>query len=211
MKHLPPSTATASPARLQLDAAAEARLEAYLDLLLRWNGRINLVAKAPVEVLRQRHVADCLQLAPLLPAEGVLADLGSGAGLPGLVLAMVTGLETHLVEADRRKAAFLVEAVARLALPKVNVHAERIEDVQLPPIDILTARALAPLASLLPHAQRLLAPGGTAIFPKGRTAEQELADAMANWSCRVERFPSQTDPASTIFRLSGMRHVQPQA
>ncbi|MGG5886799.1 16S rRNA (guanine(527)-N(7))-methyltransferase RsmG [Falsiroseomonas sp. HC035] len=198
--------------RPPLDAAVEARLQAYLDLLLRWNDRINLVAKAPAGVLRQRHVEDCLQLAALLPTEGgILADLGSGAGLPGLVLAMVTGLETHLVEADRRKAAFLVEATARLALPKVNIHVERIEDVQLPPIDILTARALAPLNGLLPHAHRLLAPGGAAIFPKGRTAEQELADAMATWSCQVERFPSQTDPDSTIFRLSGIRHVQPQA
>lgn len=212
VKHLPPTVAATRPARPPLDAAAEGRLEAYLDLLLRWNDRINLVGKAPVEVVRQRHVEDCLQLAPLLPAEGgALADLGSGAGLPGLVLAIATGLETHLVEADRRKSAFLIEAVARLALPRVHVHTSRIEDVRLPAIAILTARALAPLAGLMPHAHRLLAPGGMAIFPKGRTAERELADAMATWSCRVERFPSHTDPEATIFRLSGIRHVQPQA
>jgi 16S rRNA (guanine(527)-N(7))-methyltransferase RsmG len=189
----------------------EARLESYLDLLLRWNDRINLVAKAPLPVLRQRHVEDSLQLLRLIPDDGTLADLGSGAGLPGLVLAIATGQETHLVESDRRKAAFLVEAAARLDLPRVHIHPARIEDVRLPPITALTARALAPLTGLLPHAHRLLAPGGIAVFPKGRTAEGELATAQAAWSFQVERFPSHTDPEATIFRLSDIRHARPEA
>jgi 16S rRNA (guanine(527)-N(7))-methyltransferase RsmG len=212
VKHLPLATAPHPSARPLLDAAAEARLEDFLDLLLRWNERINLVAKAPPQVVRQRHVEDCLQLVPILPAgSGAVVDLGSGAGLPGLVLAIVTGRETHLVESDRRKSAFLVEATALLALPNVRVHPARIESVHLPPADVLTARALAPLSGLLPHAHRLLAPGGVAVFPKGRTVERELADAGKAWSFQVERFASHTDPEATILRLSDIRHAQPQA
>ena len=212
VKHMPLATAPHPAARPLLDAAAEARLEDFVELLLRWNERINLVAKAPPEVVRQRHVEDCLQLVPILPAgHGALADLGSGAGLPGLVLAIATGRETHLVESDRRKSAFLAEAAARLALSNVRVHPVRIESVQLPPVQVLTARALAPLSGLLPHAHRLLAPGGVAVFPKGRSAERELADASKAWSFRAERFASHTDPEATILRLSDIRHAQPQA
>ncbi|MBU8536910.1 16S rRNA (guanine(527)-N(7))-methyltransferase RsmG [Roseomonas tokyonensis] len=194
-----------------LDDAARARLEAYVELLLRWNSRINLVGRATVEQLRQRHIADCLQLAPLLPpSEGPLGDLGSGAGLPGLVLAIVTGRPTHLVESDRRKAAFLTEATAQLGLAGVTIHPTRIETARLPPLAVLTARALAPLDALLAHAARLLAPNGVALFPKGRTAEAELAEAQAHWSFTLHRFPSRTDPEATIFRLTDIRHVQPQ-
>jgi 16S rRNA (guanine527-N7)-methyltransferase len=186
-----------------LDAPTEAKLGAYLDLLVQWNGRINLVADRDPVILRTRHVADSLQLLPLLPAGvGPLADLGSGAGLPGLVLAIATARPVHLVEADRRKAAFLTEAAARLALPHVRVHATRIEQVRLPPLAAVTARALAPLTTLLAHAAPRLAPGGVAIFPKGRTAEAELTAARAAWTFAVERFASRTDPEATILRLS---------
>ena len=98
MKHLP---------------AISAQLAAYRDLLLRWNTSINLISAETAAEIDQRHIADCSQLQPLLPAEGPIADLGSGAGLPGLVLAIVQpGREIHLVESDKRKAAFLVEASA---------------------------------------------------------------------------------------------------
>ncbi|WP_439596547.1 16S rRNA (guanine(527)-N(7))-methyltransferase RsmG [Falsiroseomonas sp.] len=211
MKHpatLPPQNL---PEPTPLDDAAQARLELYVDLLLRWNSRINLIGRATLDQLRQRHIEDCLQLAPLLPAgEGPMGDLGSGAGLPGLVLAIATARPMHLVESDRRKAAFLTEATAQLGLAGVTIHPTRIETARLPPLAILTARALAPLDTLLAHAARLLAPGGTAVFPKGRTAEAELAEAQARWSFTLNRFPSRTDPEATIFRLSDIRHVQPQ-
>jgi 16S rRNA (guanine(527)-N(7))-methyltransferase RsmG len=187
-------------------------LDAYLDLLIRWNSRINLVADAPADTLRHRHVEDCWQLASLVPpGEGPIADLGAGAGLPGLVLAIATDRETHLIESDRRKSAFLTEAAARLGLRGVKVHPTRIEDAVLPPIALVTARALAPLDRLLPHAARLLAPSGVAIFPKGRSAEAELAAALPSWSCTVERFASRTEPDATIFRLSDIRHASPEA
>jgi 16S rRNA (guanine527-N7)-methyltransferase len=190
------------------DPARDARLAAYRDLLLRWNATINLVAAKDVAELDRRHIADSLQLLPLLPAAGALADLGSGGGLPGLVLA--AGLperEVHLVESDRRKAAFLAEAAATLRLPRVKVHARRIEQAALPPLAALTARALAPLDALLAHAARLLAPGGFAIFPKGRGAEQELTSASAHWHFQATRFASRTDPEATILRLSEIRRV----
>ena len=188
------------------------RLRDYLALLIRWNTRINLVARAEPELLWQRHVLDSAQLFPLLPSEpGPLVDLGSGAGFPGLVLGLLSGRETHLVEADRRKCAFLQEAARSLGLSAVTIHPTRIEAAQLPPALVLTARALAPLPILLGHAQRLLAPGGIALFPKGRTATEELTAAAADWTMRTERFPSRTDPDSTILRLSEIRSVSAQA
>ncbi len=192
-----------APPMPTLDAAAEAKLDAYLGLLILWNSRINLVAERDPAALRARHLADSLQLLPLLPAgQGPIADLGSGGGLPGLVLAIATDRPVHLIESDRRKAAFLTEAAARLALPHVRVHATRIEQVRLPPLAAVTARALAPLASLLAHAAPLLAPDGMALFPKGRTANAELTAARAAWTFTVERFASRTDPEATILRLS---------
>jgi 16S rRNA (guanine(527)-N(7))-methyltransferase RsmG len=182
----------------------EGRLRAYLRLLLDWNSRINLVAAAPEDALWHRHILDGWQLVPLLP-KGPLADLGSGGGLPGLVLAIGREQETHLVESDRRKSAFLIEAARQLGLPHVRVHPRRIEAAQLPRLAAITARALAPLTDLLPHAARLLAPGGVAVFPKGRTAEAELTAAAPHWFMRVERFASRTDAAATIFRLSEIR------
>ncbi len=194
-----------------LDSATEAKLDDYLTLLIQWNSRINLVAERDPAILRARHLADCLQLLPLLPAgHGPIADLGSGAGLPGLVLAITTDRPIHLVESDRRKAAFLTEAAARLALPHVRVRASRIEQVRLPPLAAVTARALAPLATLLTHAARLLAPGGIALFPKGRTGEAELTAARAAWTFTAERFVSRTDPDATILRLSDI-HAAPHA
>jgi 16S rRNA (guanine527-N7)-methyltransferase len=187
-----------------------AKLQAFAELLLRWNSRINLVADRDPAAIRTRHVEDSLQLLPLLPpGDGPVGDLGSGGGFPGLVLAIATDRPFHLVESDRRKAAFLVEAAARLGLDRVRVHPARIEAVSLPPLAAVTARALAPLVVLLPLAARLLASSGVAIFPKGRTAEEELVAARADWTLRVERFKSRTDHHATILRLSEIRRDGP--
>ncbi|MBX6744392.1 MAG: 16S rRNA (guanine(527)-N(7))-methyltransferase RsmG, partial [Acetobacteraceae bacterium] len=191
-----------SAAEFGVSRETEAKLREFLALLQRWNARINLVADREEESLWQRHVLDSLQLAPLLPPDdGPIVDLGSGAGFPGLILALASNRPTHLVESDRRKAAFLIEAARTLGLPLVKIHPTRIEAVTLPPAAVVSARALAPLPDLLRHAHKLLAPGGIALFPKGRTAEQELTAAARGWNMRVERFPSRTDPASTILRI----------
>ncbi|MCW8088141.1 16S rRNA (guanine(527)-N(7))-methyltransferase RsmG [Roseococcus sp. MDT2-1-1] len=180
-------------------------LEAYEALIREWNPRINLVSPRDVPSLRARHIEDCLQLLPLLPVDGPAADLGSGAGLPGIVIAMMRRAPLHLVESDRRKAAFLLEAARRFDLPHVTVHPARIEAVQLPPLAAVTARALAPLAVLLGHAHRLLAPDGIAVFPKGRNVDAELTEAAPHWLMRVERFPSRAAPDSVLLRLSEIR------
>nr|WP_232474788.1 16S rRNA (guanine(527)-N(7))-methyltransferase RsmG [Roseomonas rubea] len=183
-------------------------MAAYRDLLLRWNATINLVSARTAADIDRRHVADSLQLVPLLPEEGSIADLGSGGGLPGLVIAAaLPEREVHLVESDRRKAAFLVEAAAAMGLKRVRVHPQRIEQVRLPSLAAVTARALAPLDLLLGFAASLLAPGGIALFPKGRAAEEELTSAAAHWHFTVERFTSRTDPEATILRLSEIRRA----
>ena len=189
---------------LDVPRETEARLREYLRLLMTWNLRINLVARAPEEQLWQRHVLDCWQLLPLLP-DGPLADLGSGGGLPGLVIAIGREQETHLVESDRRKSAFLIEASRALGLHHVKVHPVRIEEAKLPPLRVVTARALAPLKELLPQAARILAPEGVAVFPKGRSVDAELTEAAPHWFMQVERFQSRTDPQATILRLSEIR------
>ena len=190
------------------DPARDARLAAYRDLLLRWNATINLVSARTAAEVDDRHIADSLQLVPLLPAQGPIADLGSGGGLPGIVIAAaLPDREIHLVESDKRKCAFLIEAAGTLGLAKVKVHARRIEQAALPPIAAVTARALAPLPALLGHAAGLLAPGGIAILPKGRSAEQELTSASAHWHFTIERFESRTDPEATILRLSEIRRA----
>ena len=185
----------------------EERIEAFIPLLLRWNARINLIAAATEAALRQRHIADSLQLLPLLPeGEGPLADLGTGGGFPGLVLALAVTRPIHLVESDRRKAAFLQTVAGELGLAHVTVHAERIEAVALPPIAVVTARALAPLDKMLGWAARLLAPEGVAIFPKGRNALDEI-EAAPGWTMAVERFKSSTDADASILRLSGIHRA----
>ena len=191
-------------ARFAADVSRETRerLDIYEKLLLRWNGKINLISRQSESDIWQRHFADSLQLSALMPARVMRAlDLGSGAGFPGLVLAIATGVAFDLVEADHRKAAFLREVAAATEAP-ATVHAVRIESLDLPTINLVTARALAPLATLLEMAAPNLAASGAALFLKGARAEQELTEAEAKWHMRVERFPSATDPKGVIFRLT---------
>jgi 16S rRNA (guanine527-N7)-methyltransferase len=182
-------------------------LDAFLSLLLRWNRHINLIGEADLPDVATRHVADSLQLIPLIPSgieRGV--DLGSGAGLPGLILARATGTYFDLIDSDRRKAAFLREA-ARAIQAHVTVHATRIESARLPPTRLITARAVAPLPRLLDLAAPLLAPDGICLFPKGSEHESELTDASMKWHMRVERFPSETAPGAVVLRISELRRV----
>ena len=183
----------------------------YLDLLARWNRTINLIGRADVPRAAERHLADALQLVPLIPAgtpRGI--DLGSGAGFPGLILAAATGIGFDLIEADQRKAAFLREAARVLGAP-AQVHAVRIEAARLPPAPLVTARALAPLPRLLALAVPLLAPGGTALFPKGATADQELTAARQQWHMTVEPIPSRTDAGAVILRITEIHRVPDRA
>lgn len=183
------------------------RLTVYEALLRKWQKTINLVGPKTLDDAWSRHFLDSAQLHPLLPeSTRVLVDLGSGAGFPGLVLAILGVPEVHLIESDVRKGAFLREAARATGAP-VTVHSKRIEAVQGLQADALTARALAPLADLLDWGARFLTADGVALFLKGQNVEDELTDSTKYWKMRTERFDSVTDPSGSILRLSGIVRV----
>ena len=178
------------------------RLNIYADLLRKWQRSINLVGPRTLDDLWNRHFTDSAQLLPLIPPTSrVLVDFGSGAGFPGLVLAILGVAEVHLIESDQRKATFLRE-VARATGTPVTVHAKRIEQVAPFPADVVSARALAPLGDLLGFAAPFLHPDSLCLFPKGQMAEDELTEASKTWNINVDRIQSVTDPSATILRVS---------
>lgn len=177
------------------------RLDAYEAILRLWNPRINLVSRADLAQLRPRHIDDALALIPLIPRGTERAiDLGSGAGLPGLVLAIATGIPFDLVESDVRKAAFLREAARATAAP-ATIHATRIEAATLAPAPLVTARALAPLPRLLELSARFLAPGGIALFPKGDRLDEELTRARRAWTMDTAIHQGPNGPILTVSAL----------
>ncbi|MCY4501351.1 MAG: 16S rRNA (guanine(527)-N(7))-methyltransferase RsmG, partial [Alphaproteobacteria bacterium] len=181
------------------------RLARHLDLLRRWQKRINLVGAATLADPWRRHMLDSAQLAPLIPAGARLADLGSGAGFPGLVLAILRGGPVHLIESDARKAAFLHEAVRATGAP-AEVHNARAENLELR-ANVVTARACAPLDRLLGLALPLLAPGGICLFLKGARVEEELAVARRRWRMTVRRRRSRSAPEGVVLELGGLAHA----
>ncbi|HWK46855.1 MAG TPA: 16S rRNA (guanine(527)-N(7))-methyltransferase RsmG [Stellaceae bacterium] len=188
------------------------RLRCYADLLVKWNARINLVGPATLTDLWRRHILDSAQLVPLLPETArIVVDLGSGAGLPGLILAALTrqrGMTVHLIEADQRKCAFLREA-ARLTEVPVRIHACRFDAAPSIAADVVTARAVAPLSALLGHAERFLTPSGACLFLKGGQSAHEVREAQAHWPIRVRERPSHSDPTGVILQIQRERAVQP--
>ena len=180
------------------------RLDRFVGLLRQWQRRINLIAPSTEAKLWTRHIADSLQLVALAPNARSWVDLGSGAGFPGLVIACALadapGARVHLVESNAKKAAFLREA-ARLTGAPATVHAERIADfaAHAPKrIDVVTARALAPLADLLAEAYPLLKKGALGLFPKGQDVGAELTEAAKYWQMEASLLPSRTDSRARI-------------
>jgi 16S rRNA (guanine527-N7)-methyltransferase len=191
-----------------LDPEIRRRLDIYAELLARWTRRINLISASDRAHIWPRHIADSLQLVPLIQANPARAiDIGSGAGLPGLVLAIATGIHFTLIESDLRKCAFLREAARATAAP-VSILPARIESVVIDPAPLLTARALAPLPKLLALAAPLLAVGGQMLLPKGAGAAAELTAAQTGWQMRLVRHPSSTDPSATILDITGLQRVR---
>ena len=176
----------------------EARLDRYLALLLEWQAKTNLVAPSTLPHLWTRHVADSLQLVALAPAAGRWADLGSGGGFPGIVLACVMaeipGATVHLVERNAKKAAFLREAIRVTASPGLVHLAEIGDNVDriTGPVDCVTARALAPLHQLIGFAEPLMRNGAKALFPKGQDVEAELTEAAKYWNIQPKLHQSRT-------------------
>ncbi|MCX7280018.1 MAG: 16S rRNA (guanine(527)-N(7))-methyltransferase RsmG [Alphaproteobacteria bacterium] len=190
-----------------------AQLKAYADMLLDWNERYNLVSRSTLPDLWQRHVWDSAQLAPLISDTAkTLADLGSGAGFPGLVLAaMRPELAVTLHEATTKKCAFLQAAADRMGL-RVAIENARMEDLPPRPFDVVTARACAPLPQLLEYAHRFMSPNSVCLFLKGQNVGSELTEAAKYWNIEVSQVPSQTDPSGAIVtvRELGPRHVTSQ-
>ena len=177
------------------------RLEVYASLLIRWSARINLVGRDTIPDLWRRHILDSAQLYPFIPQSArSLIDLGSGAGLPGLVLAILGASGVELVEADSRKSAFLREA-ARVTGAGVAIRPCRVQALQPHPIDVVTARACAPLDRLLDLAAPFIAPHTICLFPKGERFEQELTLARKGWRMSVSVEPSLSDRRGVILRL----------
>jgi 16S rRNA (guanine527-N7)-methyltransferase len=194
-----------------------ARLDRFVAVLLQWQERINLIASSTRANLWTRHVADSLQLIALAPRATTWVDLGSGAGFPGMVIACALadnpGARVHLIESNAKKAAFLREAARVTGAPAV-IHAVRIEDIveNMPvPVDIVTARALAPLAELLAVAYPLLKKGAAGIFPKGQDVGAELTETAKCWSIQASLIPSRTDLEARIVVVTGIEPRLPLA
>ncbi len=184
-----------------------ARLSVYADLLKRWQSKINLVSPASLPNLWQRHMLDSAQLVDhIAPETKIITDLGSGAGFPGLVIAIMTGIETHLVESDSRKSAFLREVIRQTNAPAIikNGRAETMTPWLSP---IVTARALAPLPKLLTYARPFLdnsmaSHAPACLFLKGENWREELTDAEKSWHIQCQDVVSITDPAGRILIIS---------
>ena len=177
--------------------------------LTRWQAVKNLVGRGTLDRIWTRHIADSLQLLDLAGGERWV-DLGSGAGFPGLVLGIAAleerpGMHVDLVESNARKCAFL-RHMARVTRAAVTVHQARLEDLlgQLPPMDVVTARALAPLSDLIGWSEQLLKTGTTGLFPKGRDADVELTEARKSWRFDADVIPSLTDSDARIVRIRSL-------
>ncbi len=188
------------------------RLTRFAELLAHWQKRTNLVAPSTLPALWSRHFADSAQLATLARTPRLWLDLGSGAGFPGLVIAILkTGtpdFRMHLVESNRKKCAFLAE-VARATKAPVDIHAMRIEDFaqsanRLAP-NVVSARALAPLPRLFELAAPFFASGTRGLFLKGREAEAEVEEAKREWDFTAHLVPSLTAANSHIVEVSNLR------
>ncbi|MEO8175195.1 MAG: 16S rRNA (guanine(527)-N(7))-methyltransferase RsmG [Sphingomicrobium sp.] len=182
------------------------RIDRLVKLLRSANSEQNLVAKSTIENIWERHILDSAQLVRFEPApRASWVDIGSGAGLPGLVVAALTEGPMTLVEPRRLRVAFLTETAEALGLaPRVSVVAGRIENVR-GQYDLITARAVAPLPRLLGMANHLAHSGTVWALPKGRNANSELAEAKLSWQCEVRSEASCTDPESTVLVLSRVR------
>jgi len=184
------------------------RLDRFVAFLLERNHITNLIAVSTVPKVWTRHVADSLQLLPLGDGE-TWTDFGSGGGFPGMIIACAfaerPGSTIHLIESREKKADFLRAAVELLDIPAI-VHTGRIEEIanQLPPIDTVTARALAPLPQLLAYIQPLVQKGAKGLLMKGQDVEAELTQASKYWKIQAKLVPSKTDPTGHIMIVSNL-------
>lgn len=197
-----------------LDVSREtmARLKTYAALLKKWNPAINLVAPSTLPQLWMRHIQDSAQIFRLAPPKlHQWCDMGTGGGFPGLVVAILA-LETDplreiiCIESDLRKATFL-RTVARESGVNATVISKRIEEVKPIGAEVVSARALAPLSTLLGYADRHLKPGGTCLFLKGENYRAEVEEALEKWRFELDTYPSKTNPYAVVLKIGDLRRA----
>ena len=214
---IPSSDKAAALALTPVSRETEARLDRYVDLLLQWQAKTNLVAPSTLATLWTRHISDSLQLLALAPSAKAWADLGSGGGFPGVVLACVLaetpGAMVQLVERNAKKAAFLREALRITGSPG-TVHIADIGDnvdSVVGKVDCVTARAVAPLHQLIGFAEPLVRRGAKALFPKGQDVEAELTEATKYWTITPRLHSSRTGGHGWIVELDRIERRNPSA
>ena len=181
------------------------RLEALVSVAAVWQERINLISPSTLPEIWHRHVLDSAQLIPLLPKNTIrIADLGSGGGFPALVLAAVHAAEIHMFEANAKKVAFMEEALRKMGVTAV-VHRQRLEQNIAPPnmpdVQVVTARAFAPLTELLGYAAPFMAKGAKGLFHKGQDVDTELTAAAKAWNITALKHSSLTDSRAVILEV----------
>jgi len=199
------------PDWFQRDVSRETleKLTGYAALMRKWTARINLISKSSEQELEHRHIWDSAQIYE--PMDGLWLDLGSGGGLPAVVVAILAqgdgcDLTMVLVESGQRKATFLRSCARELDL-KLDVLASRIEDVAPQSANIISARALADLDHLLDISAIHLAAGGRCVFMKGATWQDEIKRAQPNWRFSCDASPSKTNPEAAILRIEEIERV----
>lgn len=195
--------------RLDLSAEQQAQLETYVGLLGKWQPKVNLIGPSTWPDVWDRHVVDSLQCLDHVPEELQLegrgcADIGTGAGFPGIVVAIATERPVTLVESDQRKAAFQLAVKTATGAP-LTITTRRVEALPPEPIDVLFARAFAPLPRLLEWCAPLIDAETCLILHKGRTAAEEISAAAETHHFETESFPSLIDSDSVILRLRNVR------
>jgi 16S rRNA (guanine527-N7)-methyltransferase len=192
----------------------EKRLEIFVDLLLLWQSKFNLIAKSTLPLVWTRHVADSLQLIDHAPDALVWADYGSGAGFPGIpiacALAEKPGAQIHLIESVGKKANFLREAVRETGIPATVHHmrAENFGDSYGDKVDVVTARALSPLKTLCDQTFPLIKRGAIGLFNKGQDVDAELTEAAKYWTIQASKAPSKTSPQGCIVIIRGLKPLR---
>lgn len=184
----------------------QCKLKEYSDLILKWNKKINLISRSTESDIWERHINDSAQIFRYLSCDDTICDIGTGAGLPGIVLSIMGIKNTLLVESDLRKSVFLNQAknISSNQIKVINERIENLDENNLPKIDYVTSRALADINKLLEFSS-LLSPSKAVILLKGKNYKKELEDASKNWHFECEEHESLTNPESVILIINELR------
>jgi 16S rRNA (guanine527-N7)-methyltransferase len=209
-KHVPNDAFRLLNAHCEVSYETFEKLSLYHDLLIKWQNAVNLVSNDSLTDSWNRHFLDSLQLLKYLDGEkGAIVDIGSGAGFPGMALAICGVKNIHLIESDSKKTTFLKE-VSRITKTDIFIRNERVEKIKnLDPVNIILSRAFADLNTLLGCSSSLISQETKCLFHKGKNYSKELEDAKKSWSFDAIMFPSVTDENGVIVKLSNIHRRMP--